>query len=162
MLTDSTDVFLVTGLSTSPSSTEGTSNEALIMNHVYVTMTAIMSALSMIGCVITLSTYLHFRELRMTSRRLLVFLSMADFLTALGNFLGVMWVLFRSSALEGNMLYCKAHSAMTVFSSISSYLWSTAIAIFLYVALVRANPQLAETLAKLAHAVCWPVPGTLT
>ena len=132
---------------------------SLTMSYVYVIFTGVMSALSMLGCIVIFMTYAHFKDLRMTSRRLLVCLSMADFVTALGNFMGVMWVLFRYSSLEGNMAYCKAHSGMTVFSSISSYLWSICIALYLYVALVKGKAELAETLSKLFHGVCWPIPG---
>jgi len=57
----------------------------------YFWLTAVMSALSIAGSVILIATDLAFRDLRTPGRRLLTWLSVVDGLTAIGNFLGVLW-----------------------------------------------------------------------
>ncbi len=62
-----------------------------VMNSVYVVLSGIFSVLSIFGTVTIISTYVCYPELRSRGRHFLVFLSAADFLTAFGNLLGVIW-----------------------------------------------------------------------
>lgn len=56
-------------------------------------MTCVMSVLSLIGSSTIISLYLYLPRLRTDSRRLLIYLSICDFMVACGNIMGViMWV----------------------------------------------------------------------
>ena len=58
-------------------------NDWYILEYSYVVLTALMSSLSIIGCFAIFTTYFAFAELQCTGRLLLVFLSIADLLTAI-------------------------------------------------------------------------------
>ncbi|ELU04842.1 hypothetical protein CAPTEDRAFT_35700, partial [Capitella teleta] len=118
--------------------------------------------LSMIGCAFIMITYIKFDELRTTGRKLLVFLSLADFLTAFGNFMGIIWFIRHDSmdAAVSNVL-CEFHAALTFFSSVSSFLWTVAMAIHLYVCIVRLDSITADRLLPYFHVACWALPAVV-
>ena len=131
------------------------------LGDAYFVLTAIMSCLSLIGCLIIIMTYLAFHDLHTKGRQLLAYLTFADMLTAAGNIMGIAWAM--GSLAANSKLYsgalCKAHAALTAFSSISSFLWNVCIAVFLYITLVRTKHHKAGKLVKAFHAICWIVPG---
>lgn len=131
-----------------------------IMGLVYFYLTIIASFLSIVGCCLLVLTFILFRELRSTGRKLLVCLSVADFLTAVGNFIGIMWYTERRTMDSvGSKVLCQFHASLTIFSSISSFLWTSAIAIHLFVCISLRNSQLADKLFRPFLTVCWTLPG---
>ncbi len=135
----------------------------VLMASVYLYTTAFMSVLSIAGSIILVVTYAALPSLRTTGRRLLVYLSIADFLTALGNLLGITWYIayrLRENENEAaSQFYCHFHSALTIFSSISSFLWTMAIGVHLYLCIVRSTPKTAEKMFAGFHVTSWGVPG---
>ena len=127
-----------------------------IWNELYVVLTGIFSCLSMIGTLIIIITYISYPDLRSRGRHFLVFLSVVDFLTAFGNMLGVIWTTDPKSFSDA---YCKAHPAITTFSSVSSNLWNLCIAFFLYVTLVRGLQHVTNQLRIGFHVICWTIPS---
>ena len=148
-----------------PTISEGEHLSVMLRNEmasVYFYLTAMMSVLSMIGCVIIILTYWLFPDLRTSGRQLLVYLSVADFLTALGNLIGIIWyALMRYKMLTESQsdALCQSHSGLTIFSSISSFFWTVCIAIHLDVCIVRRNSYFATRLVCPFHFMCWVVPG---
>eukprot|EP01087_Luapelamoeba_hula_P013759 TRINITY_DN395_c2_g1_i2.p1 TRINITY_DN395_c2_g1~~TRINITY_DN395_c2_g1_i2.p1 ORF type:complete len:525 (-),score=127.59 TRINITY_DN395_c2_g1_i2:339-1811(-) len=93
-----------------------------------------VSVLSMIGACFIILSYVLVRELRTTSRLMLVFLSMCDFVTAAGNSFG----LLASPHIYGKWdAICIVQSSFTTTSSISSFLWTASIGVYLYLSLGR-------------------------
>lgn len=98
-------VFTMTPEVTSPSAFDMTSHLAnttlpedyvmSTMDIVFVTVVSVTAILSIPSCVIIVVMYVTIRSMRTTGRAMLVQLTIADFLTASGNLLGVMWYLFR-------------------------------------------------------------------
>ena len=126
----------------------------------YFYLTVTMSILSIFGCVIILATYVWMAEIRSPGRRLLVFLSVADFLTAFGNLLGIVWYVTRNSLpREHCATLCHVQAALTIFSSIASFLWTVSIATHLYVCIVQNNAHLANGLHPYFHIFSWGLPG---
>ncbi|KAL8570827.1 hypothetical protein ACOMHN_006976 [Nucella lapillus] len=133
------------------------------MDIIYVTLTTVSSSLSIVGSIVIIGTHIAYRNLRTTGRAMLVQLSVADMLTALGNLLGVLWYLFRDSGiLNHSMAYCVTQSAWTIFSSIASFLWTVAIAVTMCVAIVRHRPSTADRNWKVFVFVCWGLPAVVT
>ncbi|KAH9520223.1 hypothetical protein Btru_060305 [Bulinus truncatus] len=69
-------------------------NFAIIMTPLdiaYVTVTFLMSLMSILGSVVVLFVHWSYAELRTSGRTMLVHLTVADLLTALGNLLGIVW-----------------------------------------------------------------------
>ena len=131
-----------------------------IMGTVYFFLTGAMSVLSLFGCILIIATYWIYPDLRTSGRQLLVWLSVADFLTAFGNLLGIIWF-GTKSLLPPTMedVLCQFHSALTIFSSICSFLWIIAMALHLYLCIVKANTRLAKKMHLPFHCICWPIPG---
>ena len=127
-----------------------------VMNTLYVVLTGIFSALSMIGTVVIIVTYIYYPEIRSKGRHFLVFLSVADFLTAFGNLFGVIWTTNPNSFSDA---YCKAGPAITAFSSVSSNLWNVCMAVYLYLSLVKGYQHSVRKLKVASHALCWMIPG---
>ena len=126
------------------------------LNQTYFILTGIMSCLSVCGCLVTILTYIAFKDLHSTGRQHLVCLSFADLLTACGNIMGIVWALEKDSL---RYEFCKAHSALTAFSSISSYLWNVCIAVFLYMCLVKDKQTFTVKLTIPFHVICWCIPS---
>lgn len=113
-------------------------------------------ALSMAGSLLIILAYILFADLRTTSRLLLVFLSLTDFGTALSNSIG-MTRHYRTTTTG-----CEVQAAFAIFCSLSSYFWTAAIAVYLYLTIVREHQVLAKNLVKLFHIVAWGIPlGTV-
>ena len=108
--------------------------------------------LSMLGSLLIILTYILFSDLRTTSRLLLVFLSLMDFGTALANSIGM------ASNYKGTTKECQVQAAFAIFCSMSSYFWTAAIAVYLYLTIVRQQQALAKKLVKVFHVVAWGIP----
>lgn len=132
------------------------------MAYVYFYLTGITSVLSMFGCVTLVVTFVIFRELQTAGRKLLVCLSVADFLTAFGNLVGITWYARRNDMEPGgSRVLCQFHAALTICSSISSFLWSTSIGIHLFVCVCLRNAKTAEKLFWPFMIACWAPPGNV-
>ena len=110
------------------------------------------SMLSVVGSILIIGSYLAWKDLRTTTRKLLVYLSICDLSTALFNFIGL------SQSVEAklsNTNICIAQSFFNTWSSMSSFCWTVAIGIYLYVCLVKRNPASAERLVIYFHLVSW-------
>ena len=131
----------------------------LIIGYSYFILTAITSVLSMFGSIIIILSYILCQELRSPGRMLLVWLSIADFLTATGNLNGIVWYIIKDGldSKVSNIL-CQFHASLTIFSSISEFLWTVAIGIHLYISIVKSNSDLANRLIWIFHLICWLVP----
>ena len=145
------------------------------MGYTYFYCTVIMSILSLLGDIIIIATFFAFKSLRTSGRKLLVYLSIADFLTALGNLMGISWytIYMDRKELLGNTTkmalveselfgFCQFHAALTFFSTISSYLWTTIIGVHLHLCIVQNKSTLAERMVWLFHVICWLIPGKYT
>ncbi|KAM6924395.1 G-protein coupled receptor 157 [Xenentodon cancila] len=113
-------------------------------------------ALSFLGSSLIILTFVVWADLRTTPRRLLVYLSVSDWLSAVSYAVGVGRG-FRSDSTE-----CVAQGAVSTFANTSSFFWTVAIAVYLYVFIVRSNQRLADSLVLFFHIVSWGVPLVIT
>lgn len=114
--------------------------------HVY-EQVVISCALSFLGSLLIICTYATWGDLRTTPRKLLVFLSVADLLSALSYFYGVLRV-FTSNTPD-----CIAQGAVSTFANTSSFFWTVAIALYLYVFIVKSSQRLADSLVLYFHLI---------
>jgi len=110
---------------------------------------------SVVGSFIIILSYVLWKDVRSPLRRLLVFLSISDFLTATGNLIGVAGVVGEQS--NSNSMVCTLQSFISTCSSICSFLWTMSIAIYLYLVISKRH-TLALKLIPLFHMVCWGIP----
>ena len=130
---------------------------------IYTAITASTSGLSILGGFGIVFIYFLFKDLRTSGRKLVVFISAMDALTAIGNVLGVVWLLCRTSSscrsVNESMAFCKFHAALTIFSSISSFFWIVVIGACLLVSVVYNQPSFAKNHMVKFCVVCWTFPG---
>jgi len=123
----------------------------------YVTLVALNTVISVVclfsafGSLIIILTYLCWPDVRTTSRLLLVFLSIADFVTAVGNCFGVLY--------RGTDIFCKIQSGFTTLSSLCSFFWTVCIGVYLYICL-QSN-MLADRFVILFNIISWGLPSLL-
>lgn len=104
-------------------------------------------ALSFLGSSLIVLTFVIWADLRTTPRKLLVFLSLADWLSAVSYAFGV-WKVFRSDSVD-----CVVQGAISTFANTSSFFWTVAIAVYLYVFIVRSSRRVADSLVLFFHLV---------
>lgn len=104
-------------------------------------------ALSFVGASMIIITYFAWSDLRTTPRMLLLFLSVADWLSAVSYGYGV-WRVFHSDSLD-----CVVQGAVSTFANSSSFFWTMAIAVYLYVYIVRGTQRVADSLLSFFHLV---------
>ncbi|XP_020013089.1 G-protein coupled receptor 157 [Castor canadensis] len=113
--------------------------------------------LSALGSGLLVVTHALWPELRSRARRLLLFLSLADLLSAASYFYGVLQD-FADTSWD-----CVLQGALSTFANTSSFFWTVAIALYLYLSIVRAARGPGTDLLLWAfHVVSWGVPLTIT
>lgn len=113
-------------------------------------------ALSFLGASLIIITYIIWSDLRTTPRKLLVWLSVSDWLSAVSYAYGV-WRVFHSDSLD-----CVVQGAISTFANTSSFFWTVSIAVYLYVFIVRSNKTVADSLVLFFHLISWGVPLAIT
>lgn len=104
-------------------------------------------ALSFVGSSLIILTFILWSDLRTTPRTLLVCLSVSDWLSAVSYAFGV-WRVFRTDSLD-----CTIQGAISTFANSSSFFWTVAIAVYLYVFIVRSSQRVADSLVLFFHLV---------
>ncbi|XP_069040145.1 G-protein coupled receptor 157 isoform X3 [Lepisosteus oculatus] len=112
--------------------------------------------LSFLGSCLIIVTYVAWKDLRTKPRKLLVFLSAADLLSAASYFYGVLRV------FETDSWDCVLQGAVSTFANTSSFFWTVAIAVYLYIFIVKSNQRLADSLVLFFHIISWGVPLGIT
>lgn len=112
--------------------------------------------LSFFGSLLIICTYARWHDLRTTPRKLLVYLSVTDLLSALSYFYGVLRI-FDSDSGD-----CIAQGAISTFANTSSFFWTVAIAIYLYVFIVKSSQRQADNLVLYFHLISWGIPLAIT
>ncbi|XP_036447977.1 G-protein coupled receptor 157 [Colossoma macropomum] len=132
---------------------DGNQTEVYVYEQVVILLSCVLSFL---GSLVIICTYATWGDLRTTPRKLLVFLSVADLLSALSYFYGVLKV-FNSNTQD-----CIAQGAISTFANTSSFFWTVAIAIYLYIFIVKSSQRLADSLVLYFHLISWGVPLSIT
>ncbi|XP_013381412.1 G-protein coupled receptor 157 [Lingula anatina] len=130
-------------------------------------LTLASSFLSWCGCILIFGTWLFFKDIRSSSRRLLLYLALADFLIALGNASGAIRSLGQSndtnssaeSQCENPTAFCKAQSFIITFGSMSSFFWTMIIAWQVRETILHAERTgWTERHHWLLHVIAWGIP----
>ena len=116
------------------------------LNEALVSITCIMS---MVGSSILLGSYFAWKDVRTTSRKVLVWISVCDFLIALGNMCGTF---FKPTSPDYK---CSVQSFIVSSALISSFLWSVTLAICLYMTIVKGKADLFQSFLPCLHIFNW-------
>ena len=123
---------------------------------------------SILGASLIIFTYAAFRSLRTVTRQLLVNLSVADILVAASHFVGLFTNYSRfleyDQITSTNPLqdqWCQIQGAVTVFGSIASFLWTTAVAVYLLciIVLPKRTDVIRLKMVVSFYLLCWGLPA---
>lgn len=145
----STAVTKLSNLTTaaSPGTFECVANA--LVNKVLISISA---TLSLLGTSLIIGTFFAWKDFRSTSRRILVYISIADFFIAGSNLFGVWREYEESDPL------CKAQSFVSTCANLWSFFWTTFLAAFMYITVAKKQRNKAETMLKVFHAFGWGIP----
>ena len=127
--------------------------------------------LSILGASLIIFTYLAFPELRTTLRQILVNLSLADFLAAAANLVGLCINFYKyldKKTLQLEDQYtvlqyvCKIQAGVSVIGTLAALTWTLSIAVYMFMFIVLKRPELANKLLPLHYVLSWGGPILLT
>lgn len=151
----------------------------LLLDNVSLVLSGTSSCLSILGAIVIFLTYnVEVRNARIRqTRRLLMYLTVADTMTAIGILIGtIRYALIHQQKRAINFTeheqlcrnpdeMCVAQSMITTFSGMASLFWSLVIGIHLIVSLrptfAVTDPERPWSELK-AHVICWGLPGAIT
>ena len=110
--------------------------------------------LSAFGSLAIILSYICWKDIRTTSRKILLFLSLSDFLIAISNMLGLQTSIKKNLSDPFNDL-CVTQSFITNSVSIMSFLWTLTLALYLYTAIILNKQELGKRLLPYCHVFNW-------
>lgn len=133
---------------------------------------SIACLLSILGGGLIILTYAAFKDLRTPARQLLVSLSIADILVAASHFIGLFANYERFIAVDdegvtfvSNSSYldaaCITQGAVTMYGTLTSFLLSMLIALYLLVLTHSKSVKPARCLIPIIYVVSWGIPIVL-
>jgi G protein-coupled receptor 157 len=115
-------------------------------------LTTIAGSLSIFGTIFIVVTFIVWRDLRTNSRKILVYISIGDFLTALVNTSGV-W------GTTGTGNFCKSQATLNIAAILSSFFWTVYLSLYLYLTLCIGMRSITEKRVMAAfHVTAWGIP----
>ena len=155
--------------SNSSNSTNSTTPSSQLPPSVLI-CTFVSSSLSIVGAVVIFITYSLVTVARNQTRRLLVYLTIADLMTAVGNLVGASRYALRNETeyltIRNQMqntcfktdAVCEVQSFVTTFSSLSSFFWTSIIMVHILMTLLTQREWSSFRNRVIYHFVSWGVP----
>lgn len=119
------------------------------LNRALVTITCL---LSLLGASIIIITYVEWKNMRSTSRRILVYISIADSIVAASYIFGA----YLPQNTNSNA--CTTQSFISTTANLWSFFWTLFMAIFLYTTIAMQKPSTALKMFWMYHGIGWGVP----
>ena len=133
-------------------------------------LTITSSLLSFIGSLLTIATFVVWKDLRQsTARRILLFLAIADLFTAIGYFSAstAHYYFFngngtlkdpKSSTVSEFSPFCAVQAFAVSFFSTASFFWTTYLAVYFVIVLMVGNQRWNKPLLVFFNMTAWPIP----
>ena len=126
-----------------------------VLNRVFTTIAA---SLSIVGATIIFCTYVLCPNVRSNSRKIITFISIGDFLTALTNLLG----LWDETPRELNSTICEVESILNIAAVLSSFFWTVYLSLYLYLTICKNISHDSEgRLMSIFQLTAWGIPVML-
>lgn len=116
----------------------------------------VIACLSMFGSIAIIITYFLFENLRTTPRRILVCISIGDFFTVF-PYLIFAWH-YDDYEYQKYSRNCMVQSFVTTTAVMWSFMWTSYLAFYLYLVVVKNRFELAEKSMVVFHVINWGVP----
>ena len=125
----------------------------------------IVCVLSILGSSLIVFTFVYFRDLRTTTRHFLANLSVADSIIAASHLVGLLANYKRFLCAPRHVIadpdpLCEIQAAASMFSTLSAFAWTLAIAVQLC-SIVVFRRRASVWSIVLAYLTCWGVPAAL-
>ena len=122
--------------------------------------------LSIAGSALVILTYVLSKNLRTVARQLLVNLSIADMLANASHVFGMAANLSQNHTEGVGQPYnvalaCSFQGALTLFATVACFLWTIALALYLFALLVVRRSKVRKGLVVGFYLVCWGLPLVL-
>lgn len=135
-------------------------------------LTIISSIASVVGSLLIICTFLRWKDLRTIARMILVFLAIADLLSALGYLFGAAVYIqfyYRNGHCKtgpGHEIWesevynrlCTAQSFFTTVMPMASFFWTGNLAIYLFFSIAWQKPKFTKPLMGIFHTIAWGIP----
>ncbi len=138
--------------------------KALLLGRTPSYVSLVSCSLSVLGSLLIVFSYWRWKDLRTGSRSIVTFLAIADFFTAAGYIIAGGNFLYYYGQPEASVecvrftQICEMQSFITTWSSMSSFAWTSVLAIYLYLTIVRRRIDLAGWLIPVGHVIAWVLP----
>ncbi|XP_001636737.2 G-protein coupled receptor 157 isoform X1 [Nematostella vectensis] len=129
-------------------------------------LTTTAGSLSIFGTLVIFLTFYIWKDLRTASRKILVYISIGDFLTALVNISGL-WLsatLYNkvTDSKHDHGMYidlCTAEGFVNIAAIISSFFWTFYLSVYLYLAVCKGLESSTERIVlRVFHVTAWGIP----
>ena len=127
----------------------------------------VSSSLSVVGSILIVYSYWRWKDIRTTSRSIITYIAIADFFTAAGYIVAAGNYLIHYGGYDASVgclrfqQVCEMQSFITTWSTLSSFVWTSYLAIYLYLTIVHNRICLAQRLIPLVHVAAWVLPFTI-
>lgn len=135
------------------------------VDHTIRSISAVTCALSMMGSVAIILSYVLIKDIRSKARELLVHLSVMDLTYATANFIGTIlpydkYLVHRHSghAHDNYKRVCQAQAFFAAYGTIGSMLWTLGVAVYLYYRVISHNVRLTKRVVRVLYVVCYVLP----
>ncbi|XP_022286112.2 G-protein coupled receptor 157-like [Crassostrea virginica] len=151
-----------------------TSSDPISLPPLILGLSFLSCCLSIIGAVVIFATYCLVAVAKNQTRQLLVYLTIADLMTAVGNLIGVVRYALREETEyileQKEMKYnctvtdsvCFVQSAVTTFSTLASFFWTSIIMIHILMTLITQQEWSKLVNRVIYNIVAWGVPLVIT
>ncbi|XP_052759717.1 G-protein coupled receptor 157-like isoform X2 [Mya arenaria] len=122
-------------------------------------ISAVSCTLSILGAIVIFMTYIFIPEIRNTTRKLVTCLTVADFFTPLGYLTSIIY--HESKTGPKDTLFCTIQSVVTTYSSLVSFFLTVAIALHLFLAVLRPQNSPRGLILPVANIISWGIPAII-
>ena len=138
------------------SSSTPTLNQTVIAGEVVnKVLSTTAASLSIVGTLIIISTFVMWPDLRTNSRKMIVFISIGDFLVACGNITGELL----AERHPGRSSGCPIQATIGIIAVLSSFFWTVYLSLYFYLTLCRKiSIESEKRIMKLFHVTAWGIP----
>ena len=118
----------------------------------------VVSSLSIFGSLTIIFTYFVFQDLQSSTRKFLVYISVGDFFTVF-PYIITAWLDYGPHWSDSTN--CVAQSFVSTTAVMWSFFWTSSLAIYIYLVIVKEDQEMANKLMPFFHVINWGVPLAL-
>ena len=119
-------------------------------------LSTMAASLSLAGTLAILATFWMWPDLRTNSRRMIVFISVGDFLVAATNIVALWGI------SPGPGIGCRLQAAVGVIAVLPSFFWTVYLSLYFYLIICRRiSLEWEKRVLRLFHVTAWVIPLTI-